>query len=277
MDLPTLLQELGNALEDRDNPESDIILVNLIDEIRRVLPREPDKAADLLTGTLMALGSDPSNSGSFMNLTLVHSMVPEILAGLQPLPVHPPNLQIGILMLGEAISRDENLDTETFYNILVKPFIDGEADIGEAGRVLSDALDILTVMTAEDQMAKCHLELASEWLKSKVPVPGPVPGPGPVPMDLTEDIATDSSDVFRAYLVGLSTEQNQMKQLVLLKKMFSIVEGPTSGAWYSDQLGRIIDQYIDDQAIFNSALTANEFLESEIKKKMLADTKSNVE
>lgn len=262
MDLSTLLQELGNVLEDRDNPESDIILINLIEEIRRVLPREPDKAADLLTGTLMALGTDQDNRESFMNLTMVHSMVPEILAGLRPLPVRPPNIQIGLLMLGEAISREELSPdtTETFYNILVKPFID-------EGEDLSSALNQLVLLTAEDPMAKCHAELATEWIKNNVPVP----------MDLTEDTPpsplNNQESKFFGYLVELSVEQNPMKQLVLLKKMFSVVQGPFSNSWYSEQLGKIMDTIgIDDQAIFDSALIANDFWESQ-KKKMSSDTK----
>ena len=119
MDLPTAITELGKAIQDWENPESAVIQINLIEEIRKTIPRDPGKAAELLQGTIAALGME--NPDQQMNLTLVQSMMPEILAGIQPLPEKPASIEIGILMLGEAISRDER-DIETFYNILVQPF-----------------------------------------------------------------------------------------------------------------------------------------------------------
>lgn len=259
MDLPTLLQELGNTLTDRENPDADIALITLIEEIRKILPREPNKASDLLRDTLMALSLEAEGTEKAMNLTLVQSMVPEILAGIQPLPVRPPSVQIGLLMLGEAISREES-DVKTFYDILVKPFI-------EEGALLSTELDNLMVFAAENPMAKCHAEMAGEWLISNNLLDQASTKPAE-PMDLSSDSVSNETEFLR-YLLTLSTSTDSVEKNELLETMFNIHKGPLSRVWYSDQLGKIIDEHIEDQAIFNCVLEANEYLE----KKMLSETK----
>ena len=284
MDLPTAITELGKAIQDWENPESAVIQINLIEEIRKTIPRDPGKAAELLQGTIAALGME--NPDQQMNLTLVQSMMPEILAGIQPLPEKPASIEIGILMLGEAISRDER-DIETFYNILVQPFI-------EDGSVLEVQLAGLMEVTSagDDPVAKSHAELAAGWIRNSDKLSQaqvqPLSNSGPIPMELEEPVTSSNveplpEEQFLGMIMELSKlmaleKPEQLKELTLLKKIFSMAEGqPLEDFWYSTQLENIINTHIDNQHIFDSVLVARDFWEEQKKKKMSLDSKQTEE
>jgi hypothetical protein len=229
------LLQLGRLL---NNPSDEALIqqFELVESIKQSLPKSKSDAQLELQNVIETLVADAINNGLHPDdqyyIILVQSMVADIIEGLLVKPNKPPNIKIGILMLGEYINTTPSAeDLAEMREYLLGDFERQGQDVDTELEIIAATLD----PTAGEPYF--HLKLAKGYLKEKKQV-----------SEVPED---PSSEMFRNLINILSkttvpkVQKHLTKQILLLCKMKPV-------EWKNTQFDQITRTQYDDIRVMNT-------------------------
>lgn len=237
------LLQLGRLL---NNPSDEALIqqFELVENIRQSLPKSKSDAQRELQNVIETLVADATNNRLHPDdqyyIILVRSMVADILEGLMVKPNKPPNIKIGILMLGEYINTTPTAeDLAEMREYLLGDFERQGQDVDTELEIIAATLD----PTAGEPYF--HLELAKGYLNEKKQAPKVPEAP--------EDPEDPSSETFRNLINMLSkttvpkVRDHLTKQILLLCKMKPV-------EWKVAQFDQITRIQYDDVRVMNTII-----------------------
>lgn len=163
--LKSLLMTLSNILVRQSDADTGD-MVNVIERIKKCLPKKIHQASTLLQTTLEELSSELSAESEVqVGLIMCQSMIVDIVADLEQLPPVPSDPNVGLLLFGDFIGSGKSAtEVKEFQKYLF-----GDTPVPLLLERVTSLLDSDRIKG--DSIARFHAELARDYFKPPEPAP----------------------------------------------------------------------------------------------------------